>query len=111
MESASTERWKPIDIYHNYFVSDYGRIRSAITGEVIPTRNQAEEIGGHPTITIPIENGFKVCLVNKLVATAFIPNLKNKNTFVRNIDDDVNNNRVSNLKWDDSVIDFIVTET
>lgn len=96
---SSPENWKPIYINQNYFVSDHGRIKCATTGEIIPPRNQRGEINGYPQVSIPIENGIKVCLVNKLVATAFVPNPTNINSFVSNIDNNGNNNHVSNLKW------------
>jgi len=60
-----------------------------------------EDLRGYPTLSLEIPNGVKTYLVNKIVATAFIPKPDDDypGHFVINRDGDVQNNHVSNLGW------------
>jgi len=88
--SFEDEIWKEIGINNNYFVSNYGRIK-----------NKKEEIrklkpNVHGYIKISINN--KSYSVHRVVALAFIPNIKNKE-FVNHIDGNKTNNKLTNLEW------------
>lgn len=96
-DELSYEKWKNIDDFPGYQVSDLGRVRSKRSYGwkiLIPTR---------------CDNGYlKVCLVknqkrynrtiHRLVATAFIPNPENKPE-VNHKNTNKKDNRVANLEW------------
>ena len=111
------EIWKSIDGYEGlYEVSSFGRVRSvdrvveqvrndgrviphAYKGRVLtPRRNK---LHGYLEVNL-CKRGhhYKTCRVHRLVATAFLEN-PNSYSDVNHIDEDKNNNSVSNLEWCD----------
>ena len=91
------ERWKDIEGYEGiYKVSNFGNVYSFISNKnlsVQPTANN-----GYPMVDLFKDKQSKMMLVHRLVATAFIPNPKQKPQ-VNHIDHDRANNDVSNLEW------------
>ena len=99
------EIWKTViidgEIYENYEVSNLGKIRSLNykrTGEVKELKFKV--IGGYLRVVLYKDGKQKNYYVHRLVATAFIPNDDTENkTDVNHIDENKQNNHVSNLEW------------
>lgn len=94
------ETWKPINGYPNYEVSDLGNVRS------LNWRNKGEtqklylkkHNKGYRQVELTNEDGKKMFLVHRLVASAFIPN-PNGYPQVNHIDANRANNNACNLEW------------
>lgn len=93
MEDLESEQWRAVEGYPKYEVSNLGRVVSN-RGELTPARLPK----GYLVVNLSKNGKWKHHYIHRLVATAFIPNPKNKPT-VNHIDGDKNNNRVSNLEW------------
>lgn len=100
------EIWKDIKGYEGlYQVSNLGRVKSLGNGKsnnskvkiLKPCKNK----DGYFLITLSKNNKKKSYRINRLVASAFIPNPNNL-TQVNHKDEDKTNNRVDNLEWCDS---------
>lgn len=94
------EKWKDIEGFPGYQVSDTGKVRSFINNrhgvgdkshELKPVYNR----NGYPTVVLGRGNRR---LVSRLVATAHIPNPDNL-PLVRHLDDNPSNNHATNLAW------------
>lgn len=104
------EQWKDIVIESNgvlynfegkYEVSNMGRVRSLNyrgTGEVRLLK-QGKDKGGYFRVSLYKNGKTKAFLVHRLVATAFIPNNDIDKTEVNHIDENKQNNCVTNLEW------------
>ncbi len=94
------ETWKPIKGYPNYEVSDLGRVRSLNWHNEGYTKclYLKKHPRGYHQVELINQNGKKMVLVHRLVAEAFIPNPENKPQ-INHIDEDKQNNAVSNLEW------------
>jgi hypothetical protein len=91
------EEWKPVSGYEGlYEVSNFGRVRSLKTGIMLRLNNRGLEYRSVLLCKKDLAN--KSLRVHRLVAQAFIPNPENK-PCVNHIDNNPNNNRVSNLEW------------
>ncbi len=87
-------RWKPIEGYSNYMISDEGKIRNVNR----TSRHSVREKGGY-FVTDLYKNGKrKTARVHRLVAEAFIPNPENKPE-VNHLNGNKKDNRVLNLEW------------
>lgn len=101
------EEWRTIANYPMYEVSSEGRIRSYYNGKYgrrsIPKlmSNKIDKIG-YVFIHLKNQNGRKPCRIHRLVAEAFIPNPDNLPE-VNHIDENKENNLVSNLEWCDRI--------
>ena len=82
------ETWKKIEGFEDYLVSDKGRVKRL----KVLTLN----VGNSGYKTANIRGNTKT--VHRLVASAFIPNPKNKRC-VNHIDGNKLNNNVNNLQW------------
>ena len=90
------EKWKIINNYFNYEVSNMGNIRN------IKTKKLLKFISHKGYNRVGLYNDFnkkqKIFTVHRLVAEAFIPNPYNKPQ-VHHRDSVRNNNIISNLEW------------
>lgn len=105
---TNEEIWKSIIGYENcYQVSNFGRVKS-IMRTVIDKSNRIHMIHEKIIKSYKDRNLIRVTLykngnhrtysINRLVAEAFILNSKNYK-YVKNIDNNIYNNNVNNLKW------------
>lgn len=100
------EIWKTViydgEVYEGYEVSNMGRIRSLNyrrTGK-IQVMKPTTDTNGYLQARLMRDGKQKICLVHRLVATAFIENsdIENK-TEINHIDENKKNNRADNLEW------------
>lgn len=87
-------KWKTVEGYSNYEVSNEGEIRNKTTGKVLKKRI----VTGYYTLALNNKKGKKNFLVSRLVAETFIEN-PNDLEIVDHIDNNKLNNKVSNLMW------------
>lgn len=103
------EEWRPIEGYEElYEVSSYGRVRSLDRYVVDSLGHRkfykskvlspAKDTDGYLKVGLSYNGKCKKCLVHRLAAQAFIPNLDNLPE-VNHKDEDKTNNRVDNLEW------------
>lgn len=89
--------WKKIiidNVITNYSVNEEGKVKNDITDKELSPRVQQ----GYKHVTIYINKKPKSCRVHRLVATAFIPNIKNK-PYVNHLNGIRSDNRMENLEW------------
>lgn len=108
---GTKERWKPIQGWSVYEVSNLGRVRSVdrtismvcrgmvcekfVTGRILKTRPVG---AGYQYVNLSQDGDRGSFYVHRLVATAFIPNPR-KLPCVLHDDDDPTNNQARNLAW------------
>ena len=101
------EFWKPIENTSYYMVSNLGRIKSLTRRiahkdyfRVINERimSLSSDKTGYKKTILRLEEGPKTVLVHRMVANAFLPNLKNLPNVIH-LDGNRLNNHVNNLKW------------
>ena len=78
-----------------YEVSFFGRIRNVRTNRILVPINSS---GSYHQVSLRKNNVSKVYFIHRLVATAFIPNIKNVK-YVDHMDHNKTNNTVYNLRW------------
>ncbi len=89
-------KWRTIEKYSRYEVSDSGEVRNVVSGKVLKPCYST----GYAHVTLCDENGRHQTSIHKLVAEAFIDN-PNNDTEINHLDGDKRNNRVDNLEWCD----------
>lgn len=90
------EEWKPIEGYEGrYEVSNYGRVKSLKTNDLI---SQRIDKNGYYQLKLHKDGKARNYLVHRLVAKAFIPN-PNNFPIINHIDINPLNNHVDNLEW------------
>ena len=99
-ESPKNEKWKPFpddEILENqYGVSNYGRIISIKTGNIVHLQQKM----GYIYFYACVEKTTKSFRVHRLVAKAFVENKDpDNNTVVNHLDGDKLNNNYKNLEW------------
>lgn len=88
-------KWKKIDGYPNYSISNRGEVRNDATGK---QRCLQHDKYGYLTCTLYNGHCARNMKVHRLVAYAFIPNPENK-PYVNHINGVKNDNTVNNLEW------------
>jgi len=95
-EFLNSDEWKIIEGYENYAVSKKGEVYSKRLKRCMKLALTDGEREYHIGLT---SNGIETTfLVKRLVATAFIPNPRNKPN-VKHLDRNFLNNNVDNLRW------------
>ena len=91
------ENWKSIQGYEGiYEVSDLGNIKTLKTG--IITNGWTHNKYGHKKVRLYKNKIPKDYYLHRLVAIAFMPNIKNK-PHINHIDNNPANNKANNLEW------------
>lgn len=98
MEIKMNKIWKQIG-ESKYYASNEGEIAEKLSDGSLGVRKQyLNRKRGYFYVNIKEDSGFKLRLVHRLVAQAFIPNPENKRE-VDHIDSCSTNNNVLNLRW------------
>ena len=91
------ECWRSIDGYINYQASNIGRVRNAVTGQILAVYWNSE---GYATACLYNGGKKNTCYIHQLVAKCFIPKPQSSVRLgVDHINRDKTNNSVSNLMW------------
>jgi hypothetical protein len=91
------EIWKDIPGYKGkYQASNIGRIRNIQKGNIV--MGGINKQGYRNTFLVGLDGKIKNCRCHRLIASAFIPNPKNK-PYINHIDGNKLNNNVDNLEW------------
>ena len=88
-------KWKQIEGYDKYSVSDTGLIMNTKKGKLLKPKNTYD---GYYEVRLYSKTHDKHIRVHRLVALAFIPNPDGLET-VDHINGDKKDNRVENLRW------------
>lgn len=90
----SSEEWTTIKGY-DYFVSTYGQIENARTGELLKPNINTH---GYYIVQLYKNSKGKTITIHRLVANAFLPNPENKRC-IDHINNDRLDNRLENLRY------------
>lgn len=94
---SGVEIWRDIEGYHDYQVSNLGRVKSLKYGKEKILRG-CKDSDGYLLINLWKDGKKKSYKIHRLVASAFLDNPNNLPE-VNHIDEDKTNNCVSNLEW------------
>lgn len=89
---------KPIENFDGYFISNLGNVYSNKKGDLKKLSTFLDGKGNYLLVGLSVNGKCKGCLVHRLVAMAFIPNLNNLPE-VNHKDKNKQNNVVTNLEW------------
>lgn len=89
------EKWKEIDGYPNYLISNTGKVYTKNRNKILSPKIDRY---GYYVVGLCKNNKVKHFTIHRLVATAFIPLVDNCNV-VNHIDSNKQNNNVDNLEW------------
>ena len=95
MITLGFEVFRPIYGYDNYEISNFGNVRSKLTGRILKPCNNGR---GYHYVSLCKHGKIKHLLVHRLVGIAFIDNPLNK-PYIDHINNDKINNNLSNLRW------------
>lgn len=105
IEQMTEEIWKDIKGYEGlYQVSNLGRVKSLAKCDRLGRyheeciKSQVNNGNGYLIVNLKHEGVQRIITVHRLVAEAFIPNVKNKRC-INHIDGNKRNNSVENLEW------------
>lgn len=89
--------WKVIPEYPSYEASNHGEIRNSTTKKTLKPFHVPD---GYSQVRLSLgsRKDFKVCRVHRLVASAWIPNVDNKET-VNHKNTNKHDNSIENLEW------------
>ena len=90
-----TEEWRQVDEFPIYSISNYGRLRNDITGNIL---KGGFDKNGYRQATICYNNKQYNRRICRLVAIAFLPNPDNL-PMVNHKDENKQNDYVNNLEW------------
>lgn len=93
------EKWKNIECFEQYSVSNFGNVRNNLTGHILKPRKHT---GGYMRVVLCKDKKHYDHYIHRLVAQAFISNPKNLPE-VNHKDEDKSNNFVDNLEWCDRI--------
>jgi hypothetical protein len=91
----NVEVFRSIDGQENYAISSFGKVKNTKTGKILKTRNDKY---GYLRVDLRENAIRKTHLLHRLVCCAFINN-PNKKQFVDHIDNNPQNNHISNLRF------------
>lgn len=94
---AMGEHWKQIEEYPDYFISDFGQVKSA-KGNKEKILKPGKYPNGYKFVTLCQFGKCKNFMIHRIVAIAFIPN-PNIFPVVNHKDGNKQNNKVKNLEW------------
>lgn len=98
IQNLPNEEWKPIKGFEDYEISNKGRVKSLKYGKERILKYGYRN--GYKIVSLNKENTKQTFKIHRLVAEAFIPNNDPINKiFVNHIDENKENNDVSNLNW------------
>ena len=95
------EIWKKIEGYENYYISNYGNVKSLKKNKIKLLKqenNKGNNKGFYKRVSLCKNNVVIRFQVHRLVAIYFIENKENKKC-VNHIDGNPSNNNVNNLEW------------
>ncbi len=94
------ETFKKITHHLNYEISNYGRVRNSVTGQILKPTEHRRDGRKNPTVYLRIElkQPRSKHLVHRLVAEAFIDNANDYKS-INHKDENGLNNHVGNLEW------------
>ena len=94
MNYRNIERWRPVEGFETYLVSNKGRVMNGRTGKILHPYSHK----GYSRVDL-FKDGKKVHKkVHRLVGAAFVDNPDNLAT-INHIDEVKTNNRADNLEW------------
>lgn len=88
------EKWKSIDSFPDYYVSNLGRVYSNKSNKFLSPKSN----NGYLSVGLSKDGIVKLKRIHRLVATAFIPNPNNL-PCINHKDENPSNNTVDNLEW------------
>ncbi|MCB8965068.1 MAG: HNH endonuclease [Bacteroidales bacterium] len=100
LKKLEDEEWRVVpDTGNRYEISNYGRVRSYITDPVNGRILKCGSVKGFKVVDFKSgEKSRRVC-VHKLVAELWLGRPSEQHKYVTHIDNNLNNNHRSNLKW------------
>ena len=93
---ALPELWYPIQLFDAYEVSDHGRVRIVVTGQILKPRVTPK---GYLIVRLSLDGHQYTRRVHRLVAQAIWPNPADELPLVRHLDGNPANNHFLNLSW------------
>ena len=95
MNYKNKEKWKNVDGFENYLVSNKGRIMNSKTGKILKPRDDRK---GYQYVDLYKDGKSKSLKVHRLVAQSFVKNPYHLET-VNHLDEVKDNNKADNLEW------------